>query len=150
MNYCVQTNSADETIALGRKVGEILKGENRTISLAGDLGSGKTTFTKGFAQALGVDKDIKSPTFVMLKEYDYSAGKLVHVDAYRLTGDFEDIGLSDYFGNAIVLIEWADNIAGLIPVDALRIEFEHFSKEERKVCFKDNDRNWQRLLGGND
>lgn len=119
----------------GRRCGRWLKSKKTVLSLVGDLGAGKTTFVKGVAEGLGVGATIKSPTFVMLKEYEYSQGWLIHVDAYRLSGNFEDIGLSDYFGRANVLIEWADNISGLMPSDAIEIVFEHISKDKRKICF---------------
>lgn len=119
------TKSEAETIELGREFAEKIKDRNVTVALIGDLGAGKTTFMKGVAAGLGVLEVIKSPTFVVLKEYGSKFGKLVHVDAYRLSDNFEDIGLADYFGKAKVFIEWAGNIAGVLPADTVEINFEH-------------------------
>ena len=119
------TQSEQETIELGREFAENIKDKNVTVALIGDLGAGKTTFMKGVAAGLGVKEVIKSPTFVVLKEYESDYGKLVHVDAYRLANNFEDIGLADYFEKAKVFIEWAGNIAGILPDDTIEIRFEH-------------------------
>jgi len=105
------------------------------LSLIGDLGAGKTTFVQGVAIGLGIKEPVKSPTFVMLKEYNYNGGRLIHVDAYRLPSNFEDIGLEDYWGQANVLIEWAENIVGLLPANNINISFTHLAQTRRRICF---------------
>ncbi len=125
------TQSEQETIELGREFVENIKDKNVTVALIGDLGAGKTTFMKGVAAGLGVKEVIKSPTFVVLKEYESEFGKLVHVDAYRLANNFEDIGLADYFGHAKVFVEWAGNIAGILPDDTIEVRFEHVEGRRR-------------------
>ncbi|MBU0648153.1 tRNA (adenosine(37)-N6)-threonylcarbamoyltransferase complex ATPase subunit type 1 TsaE, partial [Patescibacteria group bacterium] len=119
----------------GEKIGRFLLGKKLVFCLEGDLGSGKTTFVKGVARGLGISEEVRSPTFVMLKEYGAGDEKLVHVDAYRLGDDFEDIGLDDYFDQAIVMIEWANNIGGLLPEGTVKVGFEHLSENERQLCF---------------
>ncbi len=121
----IYSKSEGETIKFGKEFAKDIRDENVTVALIGDLGAGKTTFMKGVAEGLGVKDIIKSPTFVVLKEYESGFGKLVHVDAYRLSDNFEDIGLTDYFGYAKVFIEWAGNIEGVLPENTVKIEFEH-------------------------
>lgn len=133
---CFVTESAEETRRLGEEFGRVIRSSQITVSLIGDLGGGKTTFTKGVAKALGIKEEVRSPTFVMLKEYKTKYGKLVHVDAYRLSDDFEDIGLADYFGQAKVLIEWAGNVRNLLPKDFIEVSFEHLGGDKRKICIK--------------
>lgn len=129
------TRSETDTIELGRKMGKKLRTDKGVVTLLGDLGTGKTTFLKGVAEAFGVKEKIKSPTFVLLKEYNSDYGKLVHVDAYRLEHNFEDIGLEDYFIDDAVFIEWADRLENLLPKDVKRIYFEHISENERKISW---------------
>ncbi|MDD5043791.1 MAG: tRNA (adenosine(37)-N6)-threonylcarbamoyltransferase complex ATPase subunit type 1 TsaE [Patescibacteria group bacterium] len=121
------TKSERETIVLGKKIAAGLRG-GEVLGLTGDLGSGKTVFTKGLAKGLGIKKNITSPTFVLMKVYKIqnstfvpSSGRgkfkiqnFVHVDAYRLNNerDLLDIGLGEYLGdkNSVVVIEWADKV----------------------------------------
>lgn len=137
--YCYITKSEEETQHLGHQVGKYLRDHKEVLALIGDLGTGKTTFTKGLAQALGIKDKIKSPTFVLLKEYVSEYGKLVHVDAYRLETNFEDIGLTDYFGHAVVLIEWADRLEELLPKGVKKIRFKHVSETQREICWEGFD-----------
>ncbi|RLC39044.1 tRNA (adenosine(37)-N6)-threonylcarbamoyltransferase complex ATPase subunit type 1 TsaE [Candidatus Falkowbacteria bacterium] len=116
------TNSEKETFKLAKDFSEKLKG-GEIIGLIGDLGAGKTIFTKGLAKGLGVKKMVNSPTFVLMKIYDCqnhkTIKKLVHIDAYRLNSekDIEAIGAAEYFGRAdiITVIEWADKIKKVLP-----------------------------------
>jgi len=93
------------------------------LGLIGDLGAGKTVFTKGLAQGLGVKKVISSPTFVLMKVYRVNRSgkikKLVHIDAYRLKNDADAaaIGISEYFSrtDTVAVIEWADKIKKVLP-----------------------------------
>ena len=136
---CFVTTSEEETIDLGEKVGRYLRETKDTVALIGDLGTGKTTFTKGVARAFGIKDKIKSPTFVLLREYCSEYGKLVHVDAYRLESNFEDIGLSDYFGRDVVLIEWSDRLDELLPKEVKKIRFKNIDEKTREICLNEID-----------
>ena len=106
------------------------------IALIGDLGSGKTTFAQGFAEGLGINEHVGSPTFKLVSEYDGKKGKLIHVDAYRLHGidDFLNIGGEDILvtPNSIILIEWADKFESILPPEAIRISFERVLDAENE------------------
>ena len=112
------------------------------IALIGNLGSGKTTFTQGFAKGLGISENVGSPTFKLVSEYDGQKGKLIHVDAYRLEGidDFMNIGGEDILATpkAIILIEWGDKLESILPPDAIRISFERVLdvENERLISIK--------------
>ncbi len=114
--------SAEETYALGRKLGEEAK-PGAVYCLSGDLGVGKTVFTKGFAVGLGVTDTVNSPTFTIVQEYK---GRLpfYHFDVYRIEEpeEMEEIGYEDYFyGDGACMIEWAELIEELIPADAVKV-----------------------------
>jgi tRNA threonylcarbamoyladenosine biosynthesis protein TsaE len=94
------------------------------ICLDGELGSGKTVFTKGFANALGIRENVTSPTFNIIKEYDGEL-PLYHMDVYRLDGNVDGIGLEEYFSkDGIVIIEWANTIKSYLPEERLEIKFK--------------------------
>lgn len=143
-----------------QKLGEILAGEIRggeVICLSGDLGAGKTTFTQGFLQGLGVKGPYVSPTFLIMKQYrathnlkrgtkkkdtlhaSCSTFHVYHIDAYRVNaGDILDLGWEEIVSNPrnVVIIEWADRIKDIIPKRAVWIGFEWKGEEERKIIFK--------------
>ncbi|MBN2588908.1 MAG: tRNA (adenosine(37)-N6)-threonylcarbamoyltransferase complex ATPase subunit type 1 TsaE [Sedimentisphaerales bacterium] len=135
--YNIVTDSPQETIELGRKIGSMLKG-GEVIALTGQLGAGKTHLIKGIAAGAGAeDSDtVNSPTFVIVNEYQ---GRLdiYHIDAYRLESiaEFEVLGFDDYcYPNSIVVIEWADKIeAALKTINYIRIELEHSGESTRKI-----------------
>ena len=111
-----RTSSAEETIALGKKLGSFLK-KGDVVALQGTLAAGKTTITKGIAQALGIEDTITSPTFCLISEYQ---GKipLYHFDVYRLQGadDFANLGAEDMiYGDGVCLIEWSEKIMDELP-----------------------------------
>ncbi len=121
----IETNSEAETLEFGRKLGQNATAGD-IFCLNGDLGVGKTVFTKGFALGLGIDEHITSPTFTIVNQYD---GKLpfYHFDVYRIADPDEmyNIGYEEYFfGEGVCLIEWAELIDDLIPEDALQITIE--------------------------
>ncbi len=99
----------DATIALGKKIGQQLVAGD-VLVLDGDLGAGKTTFTKGLAAGLEIPDIIKSPTFTIIHEYQDGRLPLYHMDAYRLeNGGAEDLGLEEYFdGDGVSVVEWAE------------------------------------------
>lgn len=116
-------NNIDETIAIGRQIGELAKAGD-IICLTGDLGSGKTHFTKGIALGLNIKDDITSPTFTIVNEYDGGRLKLNHFDVYRVNDpdEIEAIGFDEYiFSEAVTVIEWANYIDVLIPEESLNI-----------------------------
>ena len=114
--------SAEETYALGKKLGEEAK-PGAVYCLSGDLGVGKTVFTKGFAVGLGVTDTVNSPTFTIVQVYN---GRLpfYHFDVYRIEEpeEMEEIGYEDYFyGDGACMIEWAELIEELIPANAVKV-----------------------------
>ncbi len=114
------TNTMEETIDLGERLGSLLF-PGAVITLNGDLGAGKTTFTKGIAKALGVTRVVSSPTFTIMKMYE---GKypLYHMDVYRLEGIGYDYDLEEYiYGDGVCVIEWSENIKDSIE-DFLQID----------------------------
>ena len=114
--------------------------ENTVIALIGDLGTGKTTFTKTFAKEFGVKENLKSPTFNYVLEYLTGRLPLYHFDVYRLCNSEEiyEIGYEDYINNGgVALIEWADIILDDLPKEYIRIDFSYSTKDdERKVNIK--------------
>src|SRR3990170_4836152 len=108
------TENADETISFGEALGSRL-GPGDVVALFGELGSGKTTLTKGIARGAGVAAEVFSPTFTLIHEHPGRV-PFYHVDLYRLTGqeDVEDLGIEEYlYGQGLVVIEWAERAAGL-------------------------------------
>ena len=136
MEYKITTNSEEDTIVLAQNI-ESEKFENMVICLIGELGSGKTVFTKGLASALGIDENITSPTYNIIKEYTSGEMDLFHMDVYRLDGDVSELGLEDYFNrNGIVVIEWANMIKEYLPEERLEIKFSVQGEEKRLLTIK--------------
>ena len=109
-------NTPEETIELGRKIGKLLK-KGDVIAMQGTLAAGKTTITKGIAQALNIDDTITSPTFCLISEY-YGKMPLYHMDVYRLEGgeDFINLGTDDMiYGEGVSIIEWSEKIMDELP-----------------------------------
>ncbi len=118
----VGTRSSASTVGLAVAVGELLEAGD-VVVLAGDLGAGKTVFARGVARALGIDEPIVSPTFTIVREY-HGRLPLAHVDVYRLDGPagLHGVGFEELFdGEFVVLVEWGDRIAGVLPADRLEI-----------------------------
>ena len=112
----IETFSPEETHALGKKIGQQAK-PGDVYTLIGDLGVGKTVFTKGFAAGLGIQEDISSPTFTILQLYEEGRLPLYHFDVYRISDPEEmmEVGWDDYvYGNGVCLIEWANLIEDLM------------------------------------
>ena len=115
------------------------------IALEGELGAGKTTFVKGFAQALGIKAKIKIPTFILMKKYPIVASGyslmasryLYHIDCYRVRDhrDLATLDLKSLFESPdnIVLIEWPERVSKILPKKITRIHIDHISKSERKI-----------------
>lgn len=132
MNYKIISNSDMDTIELAQNI-ESEKFPNIVICMEGDLGSGKTLFTKAFAKSMGISENITSPTFNIIKEYDGEEGyKLYHMDVYRLSESKEDIGISEYFNKGgVTIIEWADLISDILPKDRLDIRIKIVDENKR-------------------
>ncbi len=131
------TKSADETILLGEKLGQKLKGGD-VVCLTGDLGGGKTHFTKGIAKALGIEEQIVSPTFVVMKIYEReNAPDFYHLDLYRMNSakDLDGMDLEDVIGNpeAIVAIEWPERAEEIVPKNAIWIKFAYIDDQIREI-----------------
>lgn len=129
--YKITTHSDNETIAIAQNI-ESEKFPNMVICLNGDLGSGKTVFTKGFAQALGID-EITSPTFTIIKEYDGEL-PLYHMDVYRLEDTNEELGIDEYFDRGgVTIIEWANMIKDILPEERLDIKIKISGENTRTI-----------------
>lgn len=130
----VEMDSRDATIALGQKIGQQLAAGD-VLVLDGDLGAGKTTFTKGLAKGLEIPDIIKSPTFTIIHEYHDGRLPLYHMDAYRLeNGGAEDLGLEEYFdSDGVSVVEWAEFVADELPADFLAIHFRRTDDESKRV-----------------
>ena len=132
MEYKLTTYSESETIELAQNI-ESEKFPNMVICLTGDLGSGKTVFTKGFAQALEVKEEVTSPTFNIIKEYTSGEMPLYHMDVYRLEESKQDLGIEEYYTRkGITIIEWADLIEDQLPERRLNIIIKNSSEDEDK------------------
>ena len=133
------SRSAKDTIELGARLARKLS-RGDVIALCGDLGSGKTTFTKGIGKGLGV-KDacyINSPTFVLIKEYS-GRMPMYHLDLYRLDSlqDIEDIDVKEYiYGDGVTVIEWAEKIKEILPKNCITVEFKVKGEEKREIKVK--------------
>lgn len=116
----VEVHSLEETKALGLAVSKLIK-PGMLITLSGDLGAGKTTFTKYLGKGLGVEKTINSPTFTILKIYKGSM-PIYHMDAYRLEGIAQDLGFEDYYeSDGLCIVEWPNFIEYQLPKERLEI-----------------------------
>ncbi len=146
MEYKVITYNERETIELAQNL-ESEKFPNMIICLEGELGSGKTIFTKGIAIALGIKENITSPTFTIIKEYE---GKLplYHMDMYRLNGKVDGLGLEEYFiKKGIVVIEWADMIKPFLPEERLEIKFKIVGENKRILILKPYGQRYEDICG---
>ena len=124
MEQIIETHSAEETYALGKKIGESAK-PGQVYSLIGDLGVGKTVFTQGLAAGLGITDSVNSPTFTILQIYEDGRIPFYHFDVYRIgdVEEMEEIGYEDcFYGEGVCLIEWANLIEEILPENYIRIE----------------------------
>jgi tRNA threonylcarbamoyladenosine biosynthesis protein TsaE len=131
------TRSPEETKALGRHIGHHLE-TGTCIALTGELGCGKTLFTRGICEGLDVpSRQVNSPTFVLANEYRGRV-PVFHLDVYRLDTeeDAVDLGITDYLARAqsgVMIVEWAEKIVSLLPDDRLMVEFERLSARQRRI-----------------
>ena len=133
MEYKITSYCERDTATIAENL-ESEKFPNMVICLMGDLGSGKTIFTKAFAKATGIDEEITSPTFNIIKEYSNGELPLYHMDVYRLEDCKEDIGIEDYFDKGgVTIIEWADMIMDRLPDERLDIKIKVIDENTRII-----------------
>lgn len=145
MEYKITTRSEFETIELAQNI-ESEKFENMIICLDGELGSGKTVFTKGLANALGINESVTSPTFTIIKEYLDGEMPLYHMDVYRLDGNTDGVGIEEYFNkNGIVVIEWAKTIKDILPDERLDIKFKILDENKRVLVITPYGKKYEEL-----
>lgn len=137
------SRSLADTYQAGRQLAGMLR-PGDVLLLVGELGSGKTALVSGIAEGLGIEEHVTSPTFVIVKRYDDGFTPLVHADVYRLatTGEFEDLDLLSASADAILVVEWGDRAAGLVPDDHLRIRIVVADGDERSIVFEPHG-SWQ-------
>ena len=132
------SQSVDDTYFLAKKFAQSISKGN-VVALIGNLGTGKTTFTKGLAKALGILENVGSPTFKLVSEYVGTDSVLYHIDAYRLEGskDFLNIGGEEYLTteDGITVIEWADIIGDILDDDVIQVKFARIqnNSEARQI-----------------
>lgn len=144
MEYKLTTRSEMDTIEIAQNL-ESEKFPNMVICLNGELGSGKTIFTKGFANALGINETVTSPTFNIIKEYDGEL-PLYHMDVYRLDGNTEGVGIEDYFTKGgVVIIEWANTIKDILPEKRLDIKFKIAGENTRVLVVTPYGKEYEEL-----
>ena len=145
MEYKIISNSEFETIELAQNI-ESEKFENMVICLDGELGSGKTVFTKGIANALGINENITSPTFTIIKEYLDGEMPLYHMDVYRLDGNTDGVGIEEYYNKGgIVVIEWAKTIKDILPEERLDIKFKVIDENRRSITITPYGKQYEEL-----
>ncbi|MFA6692261.1 MAG: tRNA (adenosine(37)-N6)-threonylcarbamoyltransferase complex ATPase subunit type 1 TsaE [Acholeplasmataceae bacterium] len=131
------SNSAKETEQLGYELGLLLKYEPKVVILLdGDLGSGKTTFTKGLALGLGIETIVNSPTYTIMKKYQSKdrLRTLYHLDLYRLDGEGSDFDLEEYIdGIGMVVVEWPYRVESLLPKDHLLVKINKTGDDSREI-----------------
>ena len=145
MEYKITTHSELETIEIAQNF-ESEKFPNMIICLDGELGSGKTVFTKGIASSLSITENITSPTYNIIKEYESGEMPLYHMDVYRLDGNAEGIGIEEYFTKGgIVVIEWADSIKDILPKERLNIKFKLVDENKRILIITPYGKQYEEL-----
>ena len=143
--YKFISQNEDDTIRFGLKISQLIK-EGMVILLQGDLGVGKTTFTKGLASGLGIKRNITSPTFTIMKVY-HGKHTLYHIDAYRLEGIDQDLGFEDYiYDDGITVIEWPEYFDLSLINEYLKIEFSYLEDGKRELRLYANGKIYENLL----
>ncbi|MCI8423292.1 MAG: tRNA (adenosine(37)-N6)-threonylcarbamoyltransferase complex ATPase subunit type 1 TsaE [Lawsonibacter sp.] len=134
MDHVYITRSEEETEDLGRRLGQTLKA-GTVLAFTGDLGAGKTAFTRGLARGLGIAGRVTSPTFTIVNEYEGGRLPLFHFDLYRLEGPEElfDIGWEDYLARGgVCAVEWSEHAAGTLE-GALQIDIRRGEAEHQRI-----------------
>ncbi len=142
--YIVRTNSTEETLQFSKELAQKLQ-PGDVIILEGDLGAGKTTFTKGLALGLEIKKNVSSPTFTIIKEYNGRL-PLYHMDVYRLEDSYEDLGFDEYFeGQGVTVVEWAHLIEEQLPNELLQIKITHGEENSRILTITPKGKRYEML-----
>ena len=145
MEYKYTAYNLEDTMELAENI-ESEKFPNMVICLTGDLGSGKTMFTKAFAKSLQVEEEVTSPTFNIIKEYESGELPLFHMDVYRLDGKVGDLGIEEYFTKkGITIIEWADMIEDYLPKNRLDIKIKIVGEEKRVFIITPHGKKYEEL-----
>ena len=143
MDYKYTALSEVETEELAENL-ESEKFAGMVICLNGELGSGKTVFTKAFANSLGIKEAVTSPTFNIVKEYKDGELPLYHMDVYRLDGNVSELGLEEYFdGDGVTIIEWADMIEERLPKNRLDIRIKVTGEDSRIFILKPHGKKYE-------
>lgn len=126
---------ADTLAAAGRLAAEVQPGD--VVVLKGGLGSGKTRFASGLATALGVEEQVVSPSFILMREYRSGFLPVIHVDVYRLgsINEFDDLDVFERAADGVLVIEWGDAVVSALPSDLLIVEFDVDENETRTLRF---------------
>ena len=133
MDCKITSRSVNDTMELAQNI-EAEKFPGMILCLNGELGSGKTVFVKGFAEALQIEENITSPTFNIVKEYNSGEIPLYHMDVYRLENDDKSIDFNNYFNsNGISIIEWSELIEDILPEERLEIKFKVIDENIRII-----------------
>ena len=130
----VITENAEQTRKVAAEYAKTLRGGD-VVLLDGDMGAGKTVFVKGIALGMGITEEVTSPTYAYMNDYD---GRLFHYDCYRIESaeQAERLGLADYFGmGGVCVIEWAQNIAPLLPEGCKRVTIQKIGENKREIEF---------------
>ena len=145
MEYRITTRDDKETIELAENF-ESEKFFNMLICLNGDLGSGKTVFAKGFANAMGIEEVVTSPTFTIVKEYFSGEMPFFHIDVYRLDEDPKEIPFDEYFvRKGVTIIEWADMIKDKLPSERLDIKIKIIDEDTRVFIIRPIGKKYEEL-----
>jgi tRNA threonylcarbamoyladenosine biosynthesis protein TsaE len=146
MKRIFETLNQNQTEKLGEALGKLLKAGD-FLALTGDLGAGKTAFTRGIARGLGIHEDITSPTFTIINQYEGPV-PLAHMDAYRLKTpeELENAGFYDYMEDFVVVLEWADRVEELLPGDVLWIYFTVLDENRRTIEFQSQTSHYDNIL----
>ena len=145
MEKTIFVENLEATLSLGKKLGELLQ-PGMLITLDGDLGAGKTTFTKGIGQGLQIKRVINSPTFTILKQYRGRL-QLSHFDAYRLEGQDNDLGFEEIFDSYdVCVVEWPEFISDILPEKRLEIQINKIDENARKLVLKAIGKEYVQLL----
>lgn len=145
MEKTIFVENLEATLSLGKKLGELLQ-PGMLITLDGDLGAGKTTFTKGIGQGLQIKRVINSPTFTILKQYRGRL-QLSHFDAYRLEGQDNDLGFEEIFdSDDVCVVEWSEFISDILPEKRLEIQINKIDENARKFVLKAIGKEYVQLL----
>ncbi|WP_264741138.1 tRNA (adenosine(37)-N6)-threonylcarbamoyltransferase complex ATPase subunit type 1 TsaE [Cytobacillus firmus] len=134
----------EDTIGFSERLGSLLR-PGDVLALEGDLGAGKTTFTKGLAKGLNITRNVNSPTFTIIKEYQGRL-PLYHMDVYRVEDSFEDLGFDEYFeGNGVTVVEWAHLVKEQLPEELLTIYLYLDDNDSRKLVLEPQGKRYEDL-----